>query len=444
MFERVCIANRGEIAVRIARSCRALGIATHAVYSDADETALHVRSADGASRIGAAPVADSYLNIDAILDAATAARCDAIHPGYGLLSENADLASACRVRGITFIGPKAEHIELMGHKNRARAAMVESGMPVIPGTTGALPDDGMAELAAEVGYPLVVKASKGGGGIGMAVVTDPSRLERAVKRARSAAKRAFGSDELYLERQIVGARHIEVQILGDAHGAVRHLGERECSMQRRHQKVIEESPAPGIDRPLRDDLLGRAVAAMQKLGYRNAGTVECLVSPDGDFYFLEMNTRLQVEHAVTEAVTGIDLVEWQLRIAAGEPLGLAADAALPNGHAIEARIYAEDPETLLPAPGRAGHVSFPTGAGIRVDAGIESGDEVSHYYDPLIAKLIVRAPDRAAAVVRMAEALGAVEIEGIRHNVPFLQRLVAMPEFVGGAYDVQTAENLLR
>ncbi|MEE9278391.1 MAG: biotin carboxylase N-terminal domain-containing protein, partial [Dehalococcoidia bacterium] len=397
MFDRVCIANRGEIAVRIARTCRAMGIATHALYSDADANALHVRVADSAARIGPPPVAESYLNIDAVIDAALAAGCDAIHPGYGLLSENPDFARACEQRGLTFVGPAPEHIALMGHKNQARTTMADFGMPIIPGTRGDLPDADLTGLAAEVGFPLIVKASRGGGGIGMAVVTAPERLQRALKRARSSSARAFGSTELYLERQIVGAHHVEVQILADAHGTVRHLGERECSIQRRHQKVIEETPAPGVAASLRHDLLEHAVTAMERLGYRNAGTVECLVTPDSDFYFLEMNTRLQVEHPVTELVTGLDLVEWQLRLASGERLHLPPDAALPNGHAIEARIYAEDPETLLPAPGTVTHARFPAGEGIRVDAAIESGDDVPHYYDPLIAKLIAWAPDRAQA-----------------------------------------------
>ena len=441
-FQRLLVANRGEIAVRIMRTCRRLGVATHAVYSDANANALHVRNADGATRLGPPPVADSYLKIAAVLDAAEQAGCDAIHPGYGLLSENPDFARACERRRIAFVGPSADHIDLMGHKSRARAAMEQQRFPVIPGTRGDLSDDGLEATAAEVGYPLIVKASRGGGGIGMAIVGGPEQLARAVKRARSLAGRAFGDDALYFERQLLGARHIEIQILADAHGAVRHLGERDCSIQRRHQKVIEESPGPAVTPGLREQLTGRVVEAIQGLGYRNAGTVECLVAPDGDFYFLEMNTRLQVEHPVTEMVTGLDLVEWQLRIAAGQPLDLPAAAATPSGHAIEVRIYAEDPDTLLPSPGAISHLRFPEGDGIRVDTGIESGDEVTPYYDPLIAKLIVHAPDRAAALNRLSQALDAVEIEGIKHNTPFLQRLVAHPDFRAGNYHVRFTDEM--
>ncbi len=443
MFQRVCIANRGEIAVRVMRTCRTLGIATHALYSDADAGALHVRSADGATRIGAAPVAESYLNAEAVLDAAVAARCDAVHPGYGLLSENPAFARACAQRGLTFIGPDPLHIEQMGDKDRARALMRALGIRPIPGSAAILPDDDVDGIAAQVGYPLIVKASRGGGGIGMAVAREPDQLARALRRARSTASRAFGSQEIYLERQILGAHHVEVQLLGDGEGAALHLGERECSVQRRHQKVIEETPAPSISASLRRDLLNRAVAAMEQIRYRNAGTVECLVTPEDVFYFLEMNTRLQVEHPVTEMVTGLDLVAWQLRLAAGEPLRLPPHAATPNGHAIEARIYAEHPQTLLPAPGRAGDVRFPSGDGIRVDAAIESGDEVSPYYDPLIAKLVVWGGDRDTAVQRLTEALAAVEIDGVTHNLPLLQRIVAAPAFVAGNYDVYFLESLL-
>ena len=441
MFSRVCIANRGEIAVRIARTCRRLGIETHAVHSDADARAMHVRIADGASLIGPGPVAESYLNIAAVIEAATRAGCDAVHPGYGLLSENPDFARACAQHDLAFIGPSADHIDLMGHKNRARDAMQQFAMPVIPGTAGDLADDDLHASADAVGYPLIVKASRGGGGIGMAVVEEPARLDRAVQRARSTATRAFGSSELYLERQIVGAHHVEVQIFGDTVGQVVHLGERECSVQRRHQKVVEETPSPSVDARLRDTLTLHATTAMARLGYRNAGTVECLVAPDGEFFFLEMNTRLQVEHAVTEMVTGLDLVEWQLRIAAGDSLEMMP-LAPPRGHAIEARIYAEDPETFLPAPGQVRDVHFPAGDGIRVDAAIEPGDEVSQFYDPLIAKLVVWAPDRPRAVAKLGEALRHTRIDGIKHNVPFLQRVVASTPFVEGDYDIRIVAQL--
>jgi acetyl-CoA carboxylase biotin carboxylase subunit len=443
MFERVLIANRGEIAVRIERTCRDLGIATHAVYSDADQTALHVRLADGATGIGPPPVAESYLNISAILDAAVANHCDAIHPGYGLLSENPEFARACGERGITFIGPSAEHIDLMGHKNQARAEMIKLDFPVIPGTSGDLDDDRLDALAAEVGYPLLVKASRGGGGIGMAIVDDPEKLARAVKRARSTARRSFGSEELYLEKQIHSAHHVEVQVFGLPDGTVRHLGERECSVQRRHQKVIEEAPAPVATPELRMELGQRAVESMERLGYRNAGTVECLLGDDGQYYFIEMNTRLQVEHPVTEMVTGLDLVELQLRIAAGENLDLPTDAHKPTGHSIEARIYAEDSETLMPAPGTITLFAVPSGDGIRIDTGVESGDEISPFYDPLIAKLIVWADDRAAAVQKLADALDTLELRGIRSNVAFLRRIVAAPEFRDGLYDTDFIDQFM-
>ena len=443
MFARLLIANRGEIAVRVARTCARLGIATHAVYSEADANALHVRVADGASLIGPPPVAESYLKIDAILDAAVAAGCDAVHPGYGLLSENADFAAACASRGLTFVGPRADHIRLMGHKNEARDAMRGAHFPVVPGTQGDLPEGDLEHLAEQIGYPLIVKASRGGGGIGMSIVESHDGLERAVKRARSAAQRAFGSGELYLERQVRNAHHIEVQIFGDQHGNVVHLGERECSIQRRHQKVLEESPAPNLPAPVRRALTERAVEAMRALGYVNAGTVECLANDDGEFFFLEMNTRLQVEHAATEMVTGLDLVELQLRIAAGEALALPADADQPNGHAIEARIYAEDPETFLPTPGKLLRFAIPAAEGIRVDSGFEAGDEVTPYYDPLIAKLIAWGPDRAAAIARLRDALTGAEVEGIKTNIPFVLRVLAEPAFVEGRYTVQTVPDLL-
>ena len=440
MFQRLLIANRGEIAVRIARTAARMGIETHAVFSDAD--ALHVHAADAATNIGPSPVGESYLNITAILDVATATACDAVYPGYGLLSENADFASGCSERGITFVGPASEHLALMGHKNRARAAMEKIGFPVIPGTSGDLDDATIEEVAAGIGYPLLVKASHGGGGIGMSVVDDPSRLARTVKRARSTAGRSFGSSELYFEKQVQGAYHVEVQVFGLPDGSVRHLGTRECSVQRRHQKVIEESPAPAALGALGLEISERAAAAVEQLGYRNVGTVECLLGDDGAYYFIEMNTRLQVEHPVTEMVTGFDLVELQLRIAAGETPELPTDAHEPRGHAIEVRLYAEDLETLLPAPGRIEELEFPSGEGIRVDAGLSAGDEVSQFYDPMIAKLIVWAEDRAAAVTRLRDALAAVRIGGARTNLRFLQRVIEMPDFVEGRYDTRLVDRL--
>ena len=444
MFQRLLIANRGEIAVRIARTAARMGVETHAIFSDADAEALHVRSADGATNIGPPPVADSYLNIAAIVDAAAAAGCDAVHPGYGLLSENADFATACAERGLVFVGPAAEHLALMGHKNRAREAMEAIGFPVIPGTPGDLDDDAIEEIAAGIGYPLLVKASHGGGGIGMSVVDDPAKLARAVKRARSTAGRSFGSSELYFEKQVQGAHHVEVQVFGLPDGSARHLGARECSVQRRHQKVIEESPAPAAPGALGLEISERAAAAVEQLGYRNAGTVECLLGDDGEYYFMEMNTRLQVEHPVTEMVTGLDLVDLQLQIAAGETPDLPADAHEPRGHAIEVRLYAEDPDSLLPAPGVIDQLDFPTGDGIRVDSGLSAGDEVSQFYDPMIAKLIVWGEDRPTALTRLRGALAAVQISGTRTNLRFLQRIVETAEFVDGHYDTQFVDRLLR
>ena len=330
-FQRVLVANRGEIAVRIMRTCQRLGIATHAVYSDADANALHVRTADGATHLGPAPVAQSYLNIEAVPGRRPSRRLRRRPPRLRPPLREPQLLPRLRSARPHLRRPSGDHIDLMGHKNQARAAMEAQAFPLIPGTKGNLSDDDLEGSAAQVGYPLIVKASRGGGGIGMAIITGPDELARAVKRARSQAGRAFGSDDLYFERQVIGARHIEIQILADNHGVVRHLGERDCSVQRRHQKVIEESPGPAVNPQLRERLTSRAVQAIQGLGYRNAGTVECLVAPIGDFYFLEMNTRLQVEHPITEMVTGLDLVEWQLRIAAGEPLDLPAGIATPNG-----------------------------------------------------------------------------------------------------------------
>ena len=448
MFRRVLIANRGEIAARVSRTCRRLGIESHAVYSVADADALHVREADGATHIGAAPVAESYINVGAVLDAAVHAGCDAVHPGYGLLSENAHFARACAERGIAFIGPDAEHMELMGNKDRARAAMRELGVPVIPGSGGPVADEEAEAAAEEVGYPLLIKASFGGGGIGMAAVERAQQFPRALRRARSSASRAFGSGEVYLERRLQAPHHIELQVFGDGAGGAAILGDRECSVQRRHQKVIEEAPAPAplFDRAARERLYGRAREAVSRLRYKNAGTIECLLDRDGGIFFLEMNTRLQVEHPVTEMVTGLDLVEWQLRIAAGEPLAELAGAAPtePRGHAIEARLYAEDPETLLPAPGSISALEVPDEDWLRLDSGVDSGDDVPHFYDPLMAKLIVHGDDRRQAVERLDDALGCIRIEGIRHNVPFLRRVVATDEFAAGDYTVELAEQLLK
>ncbi len=449
MFQRVLIANRGEIAARVSRSCRRLGIESHAVYSIADSDALHVREADGATHIGAAPVAESYINIEAVLDAAVQAGCDAVHPGYGLLSENGHFAQACEERGITFIGPDAAHMELMGNKNQARATMRELGMPVIPGSAATVADDEAEDVAASVGFPLLIKASYGGGGIGMATVRRPNQFSRALRRARSSAQRAFGSDEVYLERLLLEPHHIELQVFGDGQGRAVVLGDRECSVQRRHQKVIEEAPAPApqLTDDVRERLYRQVRDAVGGLSYRNAGTVECLLDASGEIFFLEMNTRLQVEHPVTEMVTGLDLVEWQLRIAAGEPLSELpgfGDPPPSAGHAIETRIYAEDPQTLLPSPGSIDVLEVPDEPWLRLDAGVASGDAVSHFYDPLMAKLIVHGDDRPQALERLEQALQRTRIEGLKHNVPFLQRILTTQPFRDGDYDVTLADTLLQ
>lgn len=446
MFRRVLIANRGEIAARVSRTCRRLGIESHAVYSVADADALHVREADGATHIGASPVAESYINVDAVIDAAVAAGCDAVHPGYGLLSENAHFAQACEQRGIAFIGPAPEHMDLMGNKDQARRTMRGLGLPVIPGSDGAVADD-EAEAAAEaVGYPLLIKASFGGGGIGMASVQRPQQFARALRRARSSATRAFGSGDVYLERLLVDPHHIELQVFGDGAGGVTIVGDRECSVQRRHQKVIEEAPAPapGFSDALRERLYAQVREAISQLRYRNAGTIECLLDASGEIFFLEMNTRLQVEHPVTEMVTGQDLVEWQLRIAAGEPLAELPEIGSPDGHAVECRIYAEDPETLLPSPGSVDVLETPDEEWLRLDTGVAGGDDVPHYYDPLMAKLIVHGVSRPQALQRLQQALGETRIEGIKHNIPFLQRVIQTPEFQQGDYTVTLTDALLK
>ena len=446
MFKRVLIANRGEIAARVSRTCRRLGIESHAIYSVADADALHVREADGATHIGASPVAESYINVEAVIDAAVRAGCDAVHPGYGLLSENAHFAQACEDRGIIFIGPAAEHMDLMGNKDQARRTMGDLGLPVIPGSEGAVSDEEALAAAEAVGYPLLIKASFGGGGIGMASVKRERQFERSLRRARSSASRAFGSGDVYLERELVEPHHIELQVFGDGRGGALILGDRECSVQRRHQKVIEEAPAPapGFTDALRERLYEQVQAAVSQLNYLNAGTIECLLDGSGEMFFLEMNTRLQVEHPVTEMVTGQDLVEWQLRIASGEPLSELPVPDSINGHAIETRIYAEDPVTLLPSPGSIDVLEVPDEPWLRLDTGVASGDDVPHYYDPLMAKLIVHGGSRAEALQRLETALAGTRIEGIKHNVPFLQRVIRTPEFQQGDYTVALTDGLLK
>ena len=423
------VANRGEISVRIIRSLRELGIASVAVYSEADAGAAHVRLADEARCIGPAPAAQSYLNAAALLGAAREAGADAVHPGYGLLSERAEFAEAVSAEGLIWIGPPPGAMRAMASKTAARATMIAAGVPVVPG--------GEVEDVERVGFPLLVKASAGGGGKGMRRVDSPAELAEAVAACRREARSAFGDDHVYLERLVLRPRHVEVQVLGDAHGNVVHLFERECSIQRRHQKVVEESPSPALDDSLRRAMGDAAVAAARAVGYVNAGTVEFLLDEDGRFYFLEMNTRLQVEHPVTELVVGLDLVAEQVRIARGEPLGYGQADLAQRGHAIECRIYAEDSETGLPQTGVVERLVVPEGPGIRHDSGIYEGWEVGIHYDPMLAKLCVWAPSRAAAVARMRRALGEYVLLGVRTNLPLLRHVLAEPAFLAG--DTTTA-----
>ncbi len=422
---KVLIANRGEIAVRVIRACRDLGLATVAVYSECDRPALHVRLAGEAYPIGGNLPRESYLRIDALIDVARQSGADAVHPGYGFLAENEDFARACRDAGLTFIGPTAEVIERMGSKTAARQAAVAAGVPVVPGTDTPLgddvPDDDVRRIADGIGYPLMLKAVAGGGGKGMRMVARPEELASALRAARSEAGSAFGDSAVYLERRLLRPRHIEVQLLGDQHGTVVAFVERECSIQRRHQKVIEESPSPAITADTRRRITAAAAAVARQVGYTNAGTIEFLLDEDGAFYFLEMNTRLQVEHPITEMVTGVDLVQWQIRIARGERLTLDPEALLtPRGHAIECRVYAEDPDTgFLPSPGRIASLRVPQGPGVRDDSGATEGLDVPIYYDPLVSKLITWGDDRAHALARMRRALAEYDVVGIRTTIPF-------------------------
>jgi acetyl-CoA carboxylase biotin carboxylase subunit len=440
MLKRVLIANRGEIAVRVIRACRELGIETVAVYSDADFKAPHVLAADRAVRIGPAPPRDSYLNPLAILDAAWSSGADAIHPGYGFLSERSAFASACEDRGIVFVGPPSSAIERMGTKVGARRLMQEAGVPVVPGETPADQEDSTLAAAADrVGFPVLIKPSAGGGGIGMKVVRERDLLTAALGQARREAQAAFGDGTLYIERLVERPRHIEVQVFADGHGQVLHLFERECSMQRRHQKVIEESPSPALTPALRARIGDAAVAAARAAGYRNAGTVEFLVEGNGDearFYFLEMNTRLQVEHPVTEMVTGVDLVHAQLRVAAGEALPWTPASLSQRGHAIECRVYAEDPlQGFLPQAGTLLLYREPQGPGIRVDSGVVEGGEIPVHYDPMVAKVIVYGDTRETARRRAVEALRRYYVLGVRTNIPFLIALLEHPRFIDAGID---------
>ena len=437
-LRRLLIANRGEIACRIIQTCRRLGIETTAVHSAADTRARHVREADTAVAIGGAAPAESYLDGHRIIEAALAAGVDAIHPGYGFLSENAGFAQACREAGLVFVGPRADTIRRMGSKSEAKAIMEDAGVPVVPGYHGdEQSPESLAKRAAAIGFPLLIKASAGGGGKGMRVVRDAAGFPEALAAARRESMKAFGDDRVILERYIERPRHIEVQVFGDRHGNIVHLWERECSTQRRYQKVIEESPSPLLDEDTRGRMTAAAVEAARAVDYLNAGTVEFIVSPEREFWFMEMNTRLQVEHPVTEMITGLDLVEWQLRVAAGEPLPLAQGEIPRRGHAVEARIYAEDPAShFLPSTGRIRRLRAPQRhPAIRLDSGIEEGDEVSHHYDPMLAKLIVHGIDRPECIGRMREALAYTAVAGIATNLPLLRAMAAHPLFAAGEVD---------
>jgi acetyl-CoA carboxylase biotin carboxylase subunit len=449
-LRKVLIANRGEIAVRIIRACRDIGLATVAVYSECDRAARHVRMADEAIAIGPNPATESYLRIDAILAAARATGADAVHPGYGFLAENEDFAAACRDHRLTFIGPSPEAITLMGSKTAARRTAMAVGVPVVPGTEDSLlavaPHDRIAQVAESIGYPIMIKAVAGGGGKGLRLVEKAGDLAGAVRAARSEAGAAFGDSAIYLERRLVRPRHIEVQILADHHGHVLPFVERECSMQRRHQKVIEETPSPAVTPLLRARLAESAAAVARSADYTNAGTIEFLLDDEGSFYFLEMNTRIQVEHPITEMVTGVDLVRWQLRIARGERLTLTPDALLlPLGHAIECRIYAEDANAgFLPSPGTITALRTPGGPGIRDDGWVEPGTEVTTFYDSLLSKLIAWGADRTEAIARMRRALREYEVIGVQTTVPFFHWMLQQPAFLDGGVHTSFLDELLQ
>jgi len=443
MFEKVLIANRGEIALRIHRACRDMGIRTVAVHSTADANAMNVRLADESVCIGPPPARGSYLNIPAILSAATITGADAIHPGIGFLSENADFAEVVAEHGFTFIGPKPEHIRMMGDKVEAKAAARGLGIPTLPGSDGALRDgDAAAQAARDIGYPVLLKAVSGGGGRGMKLARNETELRALLPLAQAEAKAAFVDASIYLERFLERPRHIEIQLLGDGRGAVVHLGERDCSLQRLHQKVIEETPSPGLDEAARKRIAAIAVAALEKLGYRSAGTIEFLYQ-DGEFYFIEMNTRLQVEHPISEMVSGIDLVREQLRIAAGEPLGYRQSDIRLRGHAIECRINAENPDSFRPSPGRIDEYHAPGGPGVRVDSALYQGYEVPPFYDSLISKLVIYGGDRDECLMRLRRALEEYVIGGIETTIPLHQRLADNVEFRAGAYDIGWLERML-
>ncbi|GAA6157254.1 acetyl-CoA carboxylase biotin carboxylase subunit [Pyruvatibacter sp. HU-CL02332] len=443
MFKKVLIANRGEIALRIQRACTELGIATVAVHSTADADAMHVRLADESVCIGPAPASESYLNIPAIISAAEITGADAIHPGYGFLSENANFVSIVEEHGITFIGPTAEHIRVMGDKIAAKQTVKKLGIPVVPGSDGALTDAAAAaKVAEDIGYPVLIKAAAGGGGRGMKVALNRGELDNAVSTARAESKAAFGDDALYMERYLGKPRHIEIQVFGDKHGNAVHLGERDCSLQRRHQKVLEESPSPAITQEERDKI-GKVVAdAVRGLGYIGAGTIEFLYE-NGEFFFIEMNTRLQVEHPVTEMVTGFDLLREQIRVAAGMPLSFTQEDVVMKGHAIECRINAEHPETFTPSPGTITDFHPPGGLGVRIDSAVYSGYKIPPYYDSMIGKLIVYGSDREECLARLRRSLREFVVGGVNTTIPLFGRLLEEEDIQTGNYDIHWLERFL-
>jgi len=443
MFSKVLVANRGEIALRIIRSCKELGIKTVAVYSEADRRSLHAMLADEAICIGPPKASESYLNIPNIISAAELTKADAIHPGYGFLAENAKFAEICENSGFVFIGPPPDIIRLMGDKNRARQAMKKAGLPVVPGSDIVLEDISEAKkVAQKIGYPVIIKAAAGGGGKGMRICRAPGDLEEMFPMAQNEAKSAFGDPSLYIEKYITGAHHIEIQVIGDQKGQVITFGERECSAQRKYQKIIEESPSPFIDEKARRKMMKATQEAAEKIHYRSLGTFEFLVDQKKRFYFMEANTRVQVEHPITEMVYGINLIKTQLRAAAGEKVGFPIDLKM-RGHAIECRINAEDPETFIPSPGKIDFLVFPGGEGIRVDSAAYAGWEISPYYDSLIAKIIVYAPSRDLAISKMKAALETTTIVGIKTNIPLLLNILSSTDFINGNYTTQFVEKFL-
>jgi acetyl-CoA carboxylase biotin carboxylase subunit len=442
MFEKVLIANRGEIALRIHRACREMGIRTVAVHSTADADAMHVRLADESVCIGPAPSRDSYLNMAAIISAATITGADAIHPGIGFLSENAKFASMVEEHGFTFIGPSPEHLSQMGDKVEAKATAKKFGIPCVPGSDGAISDADAPRIAEETGYPVLLKAAAGGGGKGMKVANNAGELKEALAMAKAEAKAAFGNDQMYMEKYLGHPRHIEIQILADNHGNAVHLGERDCSLQRRHQKVLEEAPSPALNADQRREIGEIAVKAVKAMGYRSVGTIEFLFQ-DGKFYFIEMNTRLQIEHPISEMITGIDLVREQIRVASGAPLGFTQSDITFTGHAFECRINAEDPVTFMPSPGLITDFHAAGGLGVRVDSALYAGYKVPSNYDSLIAKLVVHGKSRNEALMRARRALEEMVILGVKTNIPLHQRLVAAPDFINGDYDIRWLEKFV-